>query len=582
MFVRATMTWRRVVGTAWLVTSGACGPQPPARSAAGDVIEWAHYGGDAGGTKYSPAAQVNRRNVRHLRIAWKVRTGDGRADTVDSGDGDARGRGARGAPGTADVRFEATPVMRHRTLYVATPFNRVVALDPVRGSTRWTFDPKLDTTGYFPEGFTSRGVAVWTDTARSLDAACAARVFLATIDARLIALDASRGVPCEDFGNNGTVHLARGGGIGGRDASAFNLSVTSPVAIAGDAIVVGSVVRESRGQNAASGAVRAFDARTGAPRWSFDPIPRRPSDGAWSAWRPEEARSAVGANVWSVISVDPVRDLVFLPTASAAPDFYGGKRLGRNDHANSIVALRGSTGALVWSFQVVHHDLWDYDVAAQPVLATIRRSGRDVPAVIVGTKTGMIFVLDRETGAPLFPVEERRVPPSDVPGEQAWPTQPFPVSPAPLLGTALTPDSAFGVDSAEREYCRAAIQRLRNDGLFTPPSFEGTLQWPGFWGGINWDGVAWDPERQRIVTTIKRIPMVVRLHRRGDPDARPSPQDGRELVRQPGTPYDVTRMPLIAPSGTPCSPPPWGSMLAVDLSESEASVRWRRPLGTVP
>jgi quinoprotein glucose dehydrogenase len=316
--------------------------------------------------------------------------------------------------------------------------------------------------------------------------------------------------------------------------------------------------------------------------WSFEPIPRRSSDPGWKKWSPGAARSTGGANVWSLISTDEARDLVFLPTASAAPDFYGGARSGPNDFANSVVALRASTGAVVWSFQVVHHDLWDYDVAAQPVLATIRQSGHEVPAVIVGTKSGMIFVLHRETGAPLLPVEERAVPSSDVPGEKTWPTQPFALHPPPLLGTKLAEDSAFGVDAEERAACREAIRSLRNDGLFTPPSFRGTLEWPGFWGGINWDGLAWDPERQRIVTVVKRVAMVVRLRHRGDQDTGWQAGAGRENVAQPGTPYDATRMPLIATSGTPCTPPPWGSIVAVDLSDADASVRWSRPLGTVP
>jgi quinoprotein glucose dehydrogenase len=488
----------------------------------------------------------------------------------------------RHGEGRAQLRFESTPVMRGRTLYVSSPLNQVYALDPVTGSRLWTFDSKLDRNGQYPEQFTSRGVAVWVDSVLTADAACRTSVFLATVDARLIALDGARGVPCTGFGDKGTVDLGSGVGIGGTNVAPGNLSVTSPPAVAGDLVVVGSTIRDTRGPGTATGVVRAFDVRTGALRWSFDPIPRRPNDAAWAAWRPTDAISTVGANVWSVVSVDPERGIVFLPTASAEPDFYGGKRLGRNDHANSIVALRASTGALLWSFQVVHHDLWDYDVAAQPVLATIRRPGGDVPAVIVGTKAGMIFVLHRETGVPLFPVEERRVPTSDVPGEAAWPTQPYALHPPPVLGTQLTADSAFGLDAAEREYCREAIGALRNDGLFTPPSFQGTLTWPGFWGGINWDGMAWDPVRQRIVTTVKRVAMVVRLHRKGDPNARSSPADGREHIGQPGAPYTATRKPLIAPSGTPCSPPPWGALLAVDLSESDASLRWSRPLGTAP
>ena len=560
---------------------GACRGEPLPHPEATEGSEWPHHAGEPGGTRYSRASLVHRGNVHRLRVAWSVRVGDFPAAVVEMHSRAGLQRD-EGSARIVDYRFESTPILRDGLLYVSTPLNRVLALDPLDGSTRWTFDPKLDRSRRYAEGFTSRGVAGWRDSLGAFDAPCKTRVFLATVDARLIALDGKRGVPCEGFGRTGAVYLHRGASVAGEDASPMDLSVTSPPVVVGDLVVVGSAVRESRGPHAASGVVRAFDARTGALRWSFDPIPRRPTDVAWRAWVPEAARSTNGANVWSLISVDPNRDLVFLPTASAAPDFYGGERPGRNDHANSIVALRASTGALVWSFQVIHHDLWDYDVAAQPLLATLRRSGREVPAVIIGTKTGMIFVLHRETGMPLLPIEERVVPPSDVPGESAWPTQPFSIYPSPLIGTKLTPDSAFGVDDTEREYCRQAIRRLRNDGLFTPPSFRGTVEWPGFWGGINWDGLAWDPERHRIVTTVKRVAMAVRLHRRGDQNAQANPNEGREHITQPGTPYSATRMPLIAPSGTPCSPPPWGSLLAVDLSESDASVRWSRPLGSVP
>jgi quinoprotein glucose dehydrogenase len=472
--------------------------------------------------------------------------------------------------------------MRGRTLYVATPFSRVLALDAVDGSRRWEFDPKVDRGRYYPEGFTSRGVATWEDSADPANRFCATRIFLATVDARIIALDAQRGTPCERFGRGGTVDLTVGAAVGGGTVAPGELAVTSPPAVIGDVVIVGSATREGAGSHASSGIVRAFDARTGALRWSFDPIPRRSSDANWTSWNAAAARTTGGANVWSLISTDAQRDLVFLPTASAAPDFYGGGRTGRNDVANSVVALRASTGAIVWSFQVVHHDLWDYDVAAQPLLATIWRSGHEIPAVIVGTKAGMIFVLDRQTGVPLLPVEERPVPASDVPGESAWPTQPFSTRPPPLLGTYLTADSAFGVDAAEHAYCREAIRGLRNAGIFTPPSLRPTLEWPGFWGGINWDGMAWDPERQRLVTTLKRVAMVVQLHPRGDTSAHPDRTRGREYVAQPGAPYGATRRPLIAPSGTPCTPPPWGALVAVDLADSNATVRWRRPLGTVP
>jgi quinoprotein glucose dehydrogenase len=573
---------QRGVGLGCVWVAGACGGEISPLPTAGGTVEWARYAADARGTRYSPGSAVHRGNVRRLRVAWKVRVGDFPAAAFDLNAARAGSSPEYGTPRIADLRFESTPIMQDGTLYVSTPLNRVLALDPVSGATRWTFDPRLDHARRYPEGFTSRGIAIWRDSLGAANAPCNTRIFLATIDARLFALDASRGVPCEGFGEDGTLHLHRGASVVGKDASPTEIAVTSPPAVVGNVVVVGSALRKSHGPDAASGVVRAFDTRTGALRWSFDAIPRRPTDAAWGAWRPDDARSTTGGNVWSLISADAERDLVFLPTASAAPDFYGGDRSGRNDFANSVVALRASTGAVVWSCQVVHHDLWDYDVAAQPLLATIRRAGRDVPAVIVGTKTGMIFLLQRETGVPLLPVQERAVPPSDVPRESAWPTQPFSVRPLPLLGTRLTADSAFGVDSAERAYCRDAVRALHNEGIFTPPSFRGTLEWPGFWGGINWDGMAWDPVRQRLLITVKRVAMVARLHRRGDPDARSNLEVGREYLPQTGTPYGATRMPLIAPSGTPCTPPPWASIVAVDFSESDAAVRWSRPLGTVP
>jgi quinoprotein glucose dehydrogenase len=282
------------------------------------------------------------------------------------------------------------------------------------------------------------------------------------------------------------------------------------------------------------------------------------------------------------MSADESRDLVFLPTSSASPDFYGGERLGHNAHANSIVALRASTGTVVWSFQVVHHDLWDYDVAAQPLLASLRTRIGEVPVVIVGTKTGMLFVLHRETGVPILDVEERGVPRSDVPGEVAWPTQPFPRVPPPLLGERLTPDSAFGVNEEDRVFCRERIRALRNEGIFTPPSFQGTLQWPGFWGGVNWDGLAWDPVNQRVVLTLKRVAMMVTLHERTSHGIGAATILGAEFLAQDGARYGASRAPVVAPSGIPCTPPPWGKLVAVDVSSESASVRWSRPLGSVP
>ncbi len=358
--------------------------------------------------------------------------------------------------------------------------------------------------------------------------------------------------------------------------------VTSPPAVVNDVIVVGSAVADNNRTDAASGEVRGYDARTGKLRWSWDPVPQDSRDSAWRTWEGEGAHRTGGANAWSVIAADPARDLVIVPISSASPDYYGGARVGRNDYASSVVALRASTGKVVWHFQTVHHDLWDYDNAAPPALVTLRRDGRDVPAVIQATKTGMLFVLHRETGQPLFPVEERPVPPSTVAGERAWPTQPFSSLPVLSPHGRLHPDSVWGADAADSAACRAAVQGLRNEGIFTPPSLEGALVMPANIGGAHWGGVAHDPTRGIVVVPVNTLAAEVQL----------IPQDGAapkaleeessrmryELNRMRGTPYFMRRRLLLAPSRAPCTPPPFGKLVALSLRTGRKL--WDVPLGS--
>jgi quinoprotein glucose dehydrogenase len=538
-----------------------CAPDaaPPAGNET--TAAWTAYGADAGGSRYSSLAQIDRSNVATLIEVWSVRTGDASHDDGSEGPSEGCGRCHKG-----DAKFEATPILAGGLLHIGTPLNRAVALDPATGREVWRFDPKLETNIERNEGFVSRGVSYWQDAAGGT-AGCSRRIFLPTVDARLFALDAASGRLCPDFGEGGVVRLDQNVG----NVQKGQYGVTSPPAIVGDVVIVGSSMGDNRRVDMERGTVRGYDARNGSLRWAWDPIPRDSADPAWAGWSPAAATRTGAANAWAPISADIERDMVFVPTGSAAPDFYGGERPGRNDYANSVVALRASTGKLLWHFQVVHHDLWDYDVAAQPTLITVPRAGRPIDAVLVATKMGHLFVLDRETGAPLFPVEERPVPPSDVPGEQAWPTQPFPTGLPPLHPTQrITVDDAFGVTPEEHAACRTLIASLRSEGVFTPPSLRGTLEYPGFGGGINWGGVAWDRGRHLVVANVLRLPMWVRLAPRTDP----------ESGNQRGTPYTMTRAPLLSAKGIPCSKPPWGTIAAVDLTTG--MLRWERPLGTVP
>ena len=318
------------------------------------VEEWPAYGRDSGGSRYSPLDQITRDNVKELKVAWTYRTG---AEDVKSAS-------------SQNAAFESTPIFIDGTLYLTTPYSRVIALDPSSGTERWTFDPQIPLNRRFSE-VTSRGVSTWPSAGDTKRRNASRRIILATLDARLISLDAKTGKPIPEFGNAGEIDLTKSIKI----ESAGNYQVTSPPAVIGDTIVVGSSIGDNRGVELERGTVRAFDAVTGALKWSWDPIPTDPKDPAIKSWQGDSARTTGAANAWSVISADPARDLVFVPTGSPSPDFYGGERKGDNRYANSVVALKASTGKVVWHFQVVHHDIWDYDVPAQPMLIELRKNG---------------------------------------------------------------------------------------------------------------------------------------------------------------------------------------------------------------
>ncbi|MBV8818697.1 MAG: pyrroloquinoline quinone-dependent dehydrogenase [Acidobacteriaceae bacterium] len=497
---------------------------------------WTHYGADASGTRYSALRQITPENISRLQVRWIYHT---RALEPKS-------------PSNEKAAFEATPILVNGLLYLSTPFDQVIALNPETGEELWRFDPQIDRSKNYSE-VTSRGVAAWRG-----------RIFVGTIDARLIALDGKTGKPCSDFGRDGHVDLTDG--IRVRDRGDYQ--VTSAPTIAGNLVIIGSSIGDNRAVDVEQGVVRAYDASNGKLRWTWDPI----------SWAANTTPRTGAANAWSTLAVDEQRHLVYVPTGSASPDFYGGLRPGDNRWANSVLALDANTGEMVWGFQVVHHDLWDYDVASQPSLFTWGTT----PAIAISTKMGHLFVLNRVTGKPLLPVEERKVPKSDVPLEETSATQPFPLNDA-LVPARLTAADAWGATEADRKWCEDRIKALRNAGIFTPPSLEGSIAFPGNIGGVNWGSAAVDSARGILVANTNRLATTLRLIPRDQyvsesTKARQNRVAG-EFGRQTGAPFAIYRESLLSPHRLPCNAPPWGTVTAIDLKSGKKL--WDTPLGSL-
>ena len=526
-------------------------PSPPS--------EWLAYGGE-NAARYSPLQEINRDNVRQLEVAWTHRSGD-----FSDGTGD-----------WAFTSLQVTPLVADNTLYYCTPFGRVFALDAETGAQRWVFDPQVQNkrSGMYPA--VCRGVSMWQDPSGKQDN-CSKRILYGTRDAQLIALDATTGKLCADFGERGRVALKEG--IDG--ARSWEYYPTSPPYIIDNVAVVGAMVPDNERSDVPSGVVRAFDVRSGELIWAWEPISedyrKRHSDDSGNT------RYHLGTpNVWAPISGDPKAGLVYVPTGNPAPDLYGGDRDGIDFYGSSVVALDASNGVLRWHFQTVHHDVWDYDVASQPTLVDIPAAdgGAKRLGLAQATKMGHIFLLDRLTGAALYPIEERRVPQEGVPGEQLSPTQPFPTHPAPLhLPARLGKEDMDGFAYFDRKACQKELARYRSDGIFTPPTLDGSVLYPATTGGINWGGVSIDPRSRTLFVNQMHMASVVQLLPRKDYDTL-NPQAGYPLEHYPmaGSPYGVRRFPLLSPLGAPCNPRPWGSLTAVNLDSGD--ILWRRPLGT--
>jgi quinoprotein glucose dehydrogenase len=522
---------------------------------------WPHYGGDAGGARYSPAAQITPTNVNRLIRAWTYRTGD---------------VGTRPPALMRETKLQTTPVLHGGSLYLCTPFNVVIALNPGTGEERWRHDPQVETEGVDPGNrFNCRGVAVWTDPQARQDAACATRVFTGTTDSRVIALDAATGQRCADFAEAGVAQIVPST----PEVWRGEIQITSAPVVIGGVVIVGSAIADNQRIAAPHGTVHAFDARSGARRWTFDPIPRDANDLRAASWG-DGWRDTGHANVWAPMSIDEERGLVFMPTSSPSPDFFAGHRPGNNAHANSVVAIEAASGHVRWAYQIVHHDVWDYDLPAQPTLATLQLEQGPRDVVIQPTKQGLIFVLDRDTGEPVFPVEERAVPQRGARGEALSETQPFPTHTPALVPTRLTPEDAFGLTPFDQASCRDAIAAARSEGLYTPPSEQGTILFPFTGGGVNWGGVAFDPERQILYANTSRVAHRITLFPAEDYERLEAEFPDREVSAQAGASFGVIRDPLLgSPISLPCNPPPWGRIAAIDLRRGE--ILWESTLGTI-
>ncbi|OCC23781.1 quinoprotein glucose dehydrogenase [Croceicoccus estronivorus] len=530
--------------------------EEPAQSVASGQMQaatnWSDYAGNKAGTRFSSASQITPANVAGLQVAWIYRTGD--------------------LPGAAPQMFEATPLQIGDALYLCTPHDIVIALDADSGKERWRYDPKVDATGVFT--IACRGVSYHRSSDPSAVGSCAERILISTIDGRMIALDAADGRPCQGFGNKGEISLRTGlGPVEG----GFQF-VTSPAIVAGNTAVVGSFVLDNMATDEPSGVVRAFDVVSGRQLWSWDA--GRHDTGA--ALQPGETYTRGSPNAWSLFSADEKLGLVYIPTGNPSPDHFGGKRSPDMDrYGSSVVALDVATGKVRWSFQTVHHDLWDYDVASQPVLADLPMDGKLVPALIQATKQGEIFLLDRRDGRPLGPVEERSVPRGSIPGERYAPTQPVSHALPSLVPPVLREADMWGATPLDQLWCRIAFRKLRYLGRFTPPSLDNSLIFPGNNGIMNWGSVAVDQARGILIVPTSYMPLTLQLiPREQAPATDRIVLDGRAAISpMKGTPYAVrTERPFVSPLGVPCNAPPWGQLTAIDLATRQ--ILWQRPLGT--
>ena len=552
---------RRVCFVAVVIASCLPKASPSHRSIDSD---WAWYGRTEFGTRDSPLFQINRQNVARLQIAWRFHTGEAASEFATQ----------------APTALEVTPLVFQGRMYLSTPLGRVFALDPTNGTELWRFDPHVDPAIRFGD-FTNRGVALWIDSSAVRNSPCSLRVFVSTIDARLIALDGSTGKPCVEFGLHGQVHLKEG--LRTPPANASEYEETSPPTVVRGIVIVGSAVKDNSRVDAASGEVRGFDARTGALRWTWHPVPQDAAEPAFETWVGPVAHRTGAANAWTIFAADAEANRVFIPTTAPSVDYFGGERKGKNEYANSIVAIEATTGKMEWFFQTVRHDLWDYDNASPPALLWYGQGPNKVRVVVLPTKTGQLFVLRSDNGRSVFPVSTGAVPQSDVSGEESSATQILSSGLPPLSPQRLLREEVWGPTTADRDACLKRFDELRHDGPFTPPSTRGSLIMPSNVGGAHWGGMAYYAPDALVIVPTNRIAAVITLTPRSDLEATRERETtgervGTEYGQMRGTPFVLKREVFLSPNGAPCTPPPFGSLSAVSLRTGR--IAWTVPLGT--
>jgi glucose dehydrogenase len=511
-------------------------------SRAYDASEWKYWGGDAGQTRYAPLDLINPSNVGRLKVAWRWS-----ADT--SGD-----------PGSAN--YKCTPLLDDGVLYVPWVNHGMAAIDAGTGKTIWTFEPQPASIGGRGASLAVRSLAYWTDGVEK-------RVFHNSGDGRLIAVDGKTGKPAPGFGKNGWINL-REGIIEGTDAT--DVSSVSPALVVGDIIVVQVIPGGSRNKSGAAGKIRGFDVRTGKVVWTFNPIAQKGEVGG-DTWENDSNSYSGQAGAWSMLSADPELGLVYLPLETPTNEFYGGQRLGDDLFAESIVCLDAKTGKRIWHYQLVHHGLWDYDIPAAPILHDIKKNGKTIKAVTVLTKQGLTFVFDRVTGIPVWPIEERAVPKSNVPGERTSPTQPFPTKPAPFLRPGYSEDDLIDFTPELREEAKKIASEYTKGPLYTTPTIvtptnKGTWIYPGTGGGPNWNGAAFDPDTHMLYTPLRRKPQYAGI-KKGDPKTTDMDYYG-----------GGGGAPINGPQGLPILKPPYSELVATDMDKGEHL--WRIPIGEAP